>query len=341
MIVKIETDCDYFWELRTQPEPGAMPLARGRCTADMSDLVVEAYTRSVMADRLPADLATLHARIRPVWRQEPVVEGVQVELSAGDPKTAHVVVFSSGAWVRTSQKRRLELTSEGSVGKDETVYRFLLALPNGDAKMAAPLLEPPTIHDATLRDCGVRSVPSGSLDPARPVLVNDRFAHDAVRLCEEADTIETGGAVLGQIVRLPQPLTGTRTRIVTVLAAIVQDRRHAGTETRFHFSAEALAHAQGLCAVRGLGEDVVTVFHTHGFSKRCGNCNQNPNCPLSESYPSLHDYDQLLAQLFPSKTTLLPIAGRKLGVEGRRPVLQIHAWHGGEVRPVAWATYED
>jgi hypothetical protein len=151
VIVKIETDCDYFWELRTQPEPGAMPLARGRCTADMSDLVVEAYTTGVRADRLPADLATLHARIRPVWRQEPVVEGV---------------------------------------------------------------------------------------------------------------------------------------------------------------------------------------------SKRCGNCNQNPNCPLSESYPSLHDYDQLLAQLFPSKTTLLPIAGRKLGVEGRRPVLQIHAWHGGDMRPIPWATYE-
>jgi hypothetical protein len=184
-------------------------------------------------------------------------------------------------------------------------------------------------------------VDDGRVDPERPVLVSRRFAQEAVRLCEEADTMEAGGAVLGRLVRLPAPLPGTQARTVTILAAIVQDPRHTGTNSRFHFNAEALAHAQKLCSVRGLDEDVVTVFHSHGFSKTCGNCNQNPNCPLAECYPSLHDYDQLLAQLFPSKCTLLPIAGRKLGAGGRRPVLQIHAWIGGEMRPVPWITYED
>lgn len=341
MNVEIENAYDWFWELRTQLEAGAMPLASVGCTADLADLVVEAYTTGVMSERLPAGSATLHATIRPVWGQEPAVRSVHLDLRTGDPAATHVVSFASGPWVRTTQRRLLELRAEGAVAKDGTVYRRLLAWPHGNAKVPDPVVQPPVIHDATLADCGVRHAKRGPLDPERPVLVNGRFADEAVRLCEAADTTETGGAVLGRIARLAEPLLGTRTHIVTILGAIVQDPRHAGTESRFHYSAEALASAQKLCSVRGLGEDVISVFHTHGFSKGCGNCNQNPNCPLAECHPSLHDYDQLLAQLFPSKTTLLPIAGRKLGAEGRRPVLQIHGWQGGEMRPLPWATYED
>jgi hypothetical protein len=53
---------------------------------------------------------------------------------------------------------------------------------------------------------------------------------------------------------------------------------------------------------------------------------------------SLLDY-QVLETLFPSKSTVMPIAGRKLGTEGKRPVLEIHAWRGGEMRPIRWQRY--
>jgi hypothetical protein len=61
---------------------------------------------------------------------------------------------------------------------------------------------------------------------------------------------------------------------------------------------------------------------------------------LAEAVPSLQDY-RLLATLFPSKSTLMPIAGRKLGAEERRPVLQVYAWRGGEMRPIRWRMYHD
>jgi hypothetical protein len=60
---------------------------------------------------------------------------------------------------------------------------------------------------------------------------------------------------------------------------------------------------------------------------------------LAECYPSLLDYE--LESLFPTKALLLPIAGRKLGAPGRRPILQIHAWDGGEMKPIRWQTYDD
>ena len=61
---------------------------------------------------------------------------------------------------------------------------------------------------------------------------------------------------------------------------------------------------------------------------------------MAEANPSLQDY-QLLESLFPSKSTLMPIAGRKLGEPGRRPVLQIHAWRGGQMQPIPWQEYTD
>jgi hypothetical protein len=160
---------------------------------------------------------------------------------------------------------------------------------------------------------------------------------DAVRRCEEAGSEETGGAVLGKLVRLPQPLPGTDTRIVTILASLVEDPRHVGTATGFHFSPEALAEAARIGDIRGLGESVLTVFHSHGWTPDCRNCDPSAGCSLPECSPSLRDYEML--SLFPSKGTLMPIAGRKPGVQGERPVLCIHAWRGGQLQAIPWQQY--
>ena len=89
----------------------------------------------------------------------------------------------------------------------------------------------------------------------------------------------------------------------------------------------------------GSGERVLTVFHSHGWGTGCSECNQREQCALPEcTLVSLDDY-RVLETLFPSKATLLPIAGRKLGASGRRPVLEMHAWRGGSVRPIRWRTF--
>lgn len=177
------------------------------------------------------------------------------------------------------------------------------------------------------------------LEPDRPVLVNARLAADAVRRCEEAGGKETGGAVLGKLIRLPQPLPGTETRIVTLLSGLVEDHRHVGMAAAFSFSPEGLAEAARIADVRGLGESVLTVFHSHGWSSHCRNCRPSAGCSLAQCSPSLQDYEML--SLFPSKGTLMPIVGRKPGVQGERPVLRIHAWRGGQLQAIHWQPYED
>ena len=93
--------------------------------------------------------------------------------------------------------------------------------------------------------------------------------------------------------------------------------------------------------LRGLGETVVTVVHSHGWSTECGKCNENANCPLAEcTLVSLSDY-QVLETLFPGKGTVMPIVGRRLGAPGKQPVLALHAWRGGEMRPLRFQRYAD
>jgi hypothetical protein len=49
----------------------------------------------------------------------------------------------------------------------------------------------------------------------------------------------------------------------------------------------------------------------------------------------------VLETLFPGKATVMPIAGRKLGAPAQQPVLEVHAWRGGEMRPMRWMRYVD
>ena len=343
MNVEINTEYNFQQELRRERDLSGLPLYSEPAHAEVAELIDEAFVSGVLSERLPPEPETLEVTLEPQWLSEPIVGGLNVNLRAGVNGHSHEYQqrFMTGRWYREAQVRMLAYRSDCTLNDQETVYCMLLALrAERPAPVKLPPLNAPPIIDQELADCGVRELVAGPLLPERPVLVNQQLVDDAIRRCMEADTNETGGALLGKLIRLSAPLPGTRTRIVNVLSASVDDSRHIGQALSLAFSPEALAEAAQIADLRGWGETVQTVYHTHGWKNSCGNCNQSPNCPLAESVPSLQDY-QLLETLFPSKSTLMPIAGRKLGEPGRRPVLQIHAWRGGQMHPIPWAAYMD
>ena len=147
--------------------------------------------------------------------------------------------------------------------------------------------------------------------------------------------------MLGKMIRLDEPLSGTSTRVVTVLTASLMDDRHVGELARFTFDPEALHEAAHIAVLRDRDEVVLTAFHSHGWGTDCKRCNQSAECGLPQaSYVSLDDY-QVLESLFPSKSTVMPIAGRRLGARGDRPVLEMHAWRAGRMTSIPWRTYAD
>jgi hypothetical protein len=337
----VENRHRFLYELRPPGAKEGIPLATSDVTALVGMHIDEAFTAACLADHFTATPRELVARIVPEFASAPAVAAIRVDLADADqPDAVFTQKFTSGPWTYKAIAQVAQLREEGSLGADEIPTPALVALPSNDAVLALPPLQAPTFVERELSDCGVRSLGEGSLVPDRPVLINRRLVEEAIGQCEAADVVETGGAIYGQVVRLAEPLAGTRTRIVTLLSGTITDTRHTGEVHRYHFSPQALADAQEMCDLRGLGESVQTVLHTHGWNGKCGNCNQSATCPLAEAAPSLQDYE-LLTTLFPSKATLMPIVGRKLGAETRRPVLMLYAWRHGEMRPIRWQQFDD
>ncbi len=340
MDLTIRNEFRYFGELYSTSQPTGTLLASHDATAGLGELVDEAYMRAVLAEQIPGDASSIEVSLAPRWKEEPVVDTVEVVMTA-DGASAYTQRFPSGPWARQAQLQAVQLRREGTLGQNDTAYYALTAVKNGGGTgLKVPPLQAPPVIAQSLEQLGVRRLGEGGLVPDRPVLVNQRLADDGVTLCEKAGLSETGGAVLGKIVRLPEPLQGTTTRTVTVLTSLVEDERHVGKEASFEISPEGLQRAATIADLRGLNERVVTIFHTHGWSPRCGNCSRSDACPLPRCSVSAQDYI-LLQTLFPAKDTLMPISGRKLGAQGDRPVFRLFAWNGGEMRSIRWQSYFD
>ena len=343
-IEKYENEHRFFLEMRRTADLTGVPLSSQDVTDDLLDLVEETFVTGLLSGMLPEIIDSVEVRIEPYYQQLPLVSKINVHLRA---RSEGVIAefsqdFKTGRWSRTATRRLLQLREEGTLAKSETAYPIFVALPvSGSPGFDFPALQTPPIVDGTVEDVGCRELGPGKLDPYRPVLVNQRFLTDTSDACVGAGVNETGGATLGMIMRLPQPLPGTSTRIVTILTMWVPDQRHTGQLNQWTINPEALLEAAKFAELRGMGESVITVTHTHGFNTECGNCNSNADCPLAEcSHVSLMDY-QVLETLFPGKSALMPIAGRRLGTAGNRPVLEIHAWRGGKLRPIRWQHYLD
>ncbi|MCO6456006.1 MAG: hypothetical protein J5I93_11970 [Pirellulaceae bacterium] len=335
----VENSFEFLHELRREADLSGMPLSSQGAGQDVAELIDEAYTLGVLGERFLEGCDRLRVELQPVWTEQPVVKELAITLTADPSGETLTSRFAAGRWLRSCQTTALELREAGVLGEGQTAHSMLLALRRRQPPaLELPPLAPPPWSEQPLEALGIRRLADGTLDPDRPVLISQRLVRETIERCEASDTTETGAAVLGKLLRLPQPLPGTSTRFVTVLTALVDDPRHQGEPLSFHFSPAGLADAAQFADVRGLGEHVLTVWHSHGWSKACGNCNQNANCPLAECKPSLQDY-VLLESLLSSKATLLPITGRKLGAEGRRPVLRLYAWRGGRLRPIGWQEY--
>lgn len=342
MRTPIENPYRFHLELRSRPDASGTPLHHEVITDDLPDLVAETYVRGVVGGVLPADPSTIRCEITPLWDSEPVVKEIEIELTAevDGEQLSHAGRYSAGSWVRRSVPVVLQLRKEQTIGENESAYPVIFAEKNGrqSSSMTAPDLEAPPIVDQSLEDFGVRSLGEGSLVPDRPILFNHRSHEEVIERCMAAGAEETGGAMLGVLIRLPEALPGTTTRVVTVLSASVVDSRHVGSVNEMAFNPEALVEASDMAELRDKGERVISVVHSHGWG--CGRCNEQ-QCPLAQSsYASPQDY-QLIESLFPCKSSVLPIAGRKLGAPSGRPVLEIHAWRGGQLRPVRWQHYHD
>lgn len=329
-----------------EPDLAGRALHRESIQDDLAALIDETYVRGILAERLHLEAQRVSVTLTPVRESDlslPGLQGISVRVT-DDQGGSFELVFRLGPWVRRAQELVPHLRKQGVLAENRHVYLRLQARAEEHASLPRLFLQAPEVRAGSLADLGLGAFSEGEdarggggeLDPARPLLVSATMLEEIRVFAEHSGVVETGGATLGSYLRLAQPLPGTTTRIVTVLTASFLDVRHRGAEQRFTFSPEAMAEAAQLAELRRRGERVVTAFHSHGWGTGCNRCHSNERCVLPvASEVSLDDYD-VAERLFPGKATVLPIVGRKLGARGERPVLEVHAWLGGALRPLPW-----
>ena len=340
--VPLHCESDFSAELML----GERPLLHSELEGDLLELARETYAQGVLAGELPLEARDFEVHIAPRGAAGGRIRAIEVtvrETRAGSSRCARRR-FARGPWSRRLLAARASLEEAGRPPLEGPFHVALCATPARRSSRQPRLLppfEPLPIVDGSLAEAGVRQLSPARLQADRPVLVNERLRRDVIAATLAAGAVETGGAVLGRLLRLVEPLPGTRTRIVTLLSAAFADERHAGQLASLAFSPEALAEADWMAQQRELGEQVLTAFHSHGWGSDCGRCNESASCPLPNCRDlSLDDY-VVLDSLFPGKASLLPVAGRLLGAGGREPVLLIHAWRGGCMQPIPYGGYLD
>lgn len=342
MLGSIETQFDIHLELRLPGGEGAAPMVRRCVTDDVADLAEEALIGGMLSEKLPIDGDGVRVAVEPVWAAPPAIRGLEVAVTVTEGGREHTYRrrCSAERWDRTAVAQRQDLIRQGRLAEDAVAHSAVVAVPRHQPlSMKLPPLSAPRIVDGGLEPWGIRRHGDDGLDADRPVLIHLGLLADILQRTINAGCNETGGAVLGKLVRLPRPMPGTNTRIVTLFSAGVADDRHVGAPGVLRFNPQALAEAALLCQRRAQDEAVLTVWHSHGWSAKCGHC-QKRDCPLPHvGQVSLDDY-QVFESLFSSKAALMPIVGRLPGASGRLPAMILYRWRGGVMRPAGWQIYE-
>lgn len=323
-------------ELSPERDVPRSPWVRATLERELTVCVEETFVAGVLADRLPPDPSALDVSFELTFGQRPSIVSFDVRLASGAARFQRS--FPASAFARRATDLVLDLKETGRIPRNETAYAHLVAaVPR--RSLAFEALAAPPIRAGRLAELGLGRLGTGRLDPERPVLIRTRVERDILDATVRAGFTETGGAMLGTLLALDEPLPGTRTRIVTVLTEVFCDARHEGHFNSFTFDHAALLEASRRATLRGRGESVLTAFHSHGWG--CGACNRSADCSLAACTDvSLDDY-RVFETLFPGKAAVMPIAGRLPADDDDRPHLRLHAWNGGRLLPLPWRRVHD
>jgi proteasome lid subunit RPN8/RPN11 len=192
-----------------------------------------------------------------------------------------------------------------------------------------PVAVPLPLRDGRLGDFTNRSVPFGELlEEDAPVYIPQEVIEQANALTERAGDKETGGILVGHLVRdkaIPD--------IGVVVTAQIPVRHAHGKSTELTFTAKTWAAVADALALRDQGELMLGWWHSHPgrywAATTCAKCppERRRVCPISSDFFSQHDVT-LHEQIYPKAYSLALVVTNT--EEGLRQAL--YGWRDGVVQ---------
>lgn len=244
--------------------------------------------------------ANCSARVEPVWDPEaraPHALGFAVSLSPDggeiEPELARCT-FNNTYFAIEAERGIQEYVRLGEL-QDGDRYRYrTLARPLGPAEEQAPrriatatVTTALPIRDGDLAAYIAQSRLSGEPNTAdAPIFVPATIVSQAEELTRAAGDVETGGILVGHLVR-----DRARSEVFTEVTGLVPARNATADATSLHFTPEVWSDVHAAIALRGHEEIWVGWFHSHPVRVWCRKCapERQATCSMRQNFFSEHD----------------------------------------------------
>jgi hypothetical protein len=258
----------------------------------------------------PADL--VDGAITPRWdlrRGAPYVSALEVELAIpGPPWTCELPIT---CFRETAHARASALIEDGRLAEGET-YRYVpvafeQAEPEPETHSGPSVEELPPhlpVREVALAARLAETRPAGTTHAGDlPVIVPVELLEEISVLTREAGENETGGILLGQLLR-----DSGSPELAVEITAQIPARAAEGSRSRLRFTAETWDDVSRAIALRRGDETWLGTWHSHPARAWCKDCapERRATCPMQRGFFSEHD--RLLHRVFPRAYSVALVA---------------------------------
>jgi proteasome lid subunit RPN8/RPN11 len=281
---------------------------------------------------LPAVSAHPVGSIEPVWdaaRGQPYCGAVRVSIPADGGNGASVEIPTS-YFAELAQKASSELVADGRLGAgDRYRYRVCAEVSRTSRSGSRPgvavaaIVTPIAVGEASLDQALANVEPRDDLDPDdAPVLIPRAVLTEVERLAADAGELETGGVLVGQLLRdIDAP------EIFVAVSAQIPARHARPSRMGFEFTPETWADARTALRLRDRGEEILGWWHSHPLFCRSCPPESRRLCRFARPFFSLDD--RHLHRTVFERAHQVALLVSDLPDEGQRSAL--FAWRRGRI----------
>jgi len=290
--------------------------------------------------------------VQPLWHSrlgEPYIEGFRVTLEARHAQQV-TADFTKAYFNELAKRAASLLIQQGVLQKGESFKFLVMAYPRPEQKQAESKLlfttedagTDLTVTDAALAEFASRGTLQGTVHvDDMPLYVPQRVLTEAVALSKMAGAKETGGILIGRLVRdvsVPE--------VFAEVTAQIPALHTKATLTSLTFTADTWTDVRAALDLRRKGEVMLGWWHSHPVREWCKACTveSQKECAMSHDFFSEHDR-ALHRTIFPRAYSVGLVVNDQAGDDAtfsmfgwRRGLIEARGFHVVEVTPVAGPT---
>jgi proteasome lid subunit RPN8/RPN11 len=320
---------------------GQVSLGQVSVVVDWEPAREWAEFRAIRRGLLPLDEAGRVSTIQPLWHStlgEPYMKGFRVSVETNGAAAAGCD-FTNAYFRPLARQAAALLTKKGVLKKGERFKFLAAAFPRQEKPQSASKLTFTTeavtprlpVKDGSLAEFIEGSACQGNPDVEdMPLFVPQRILDEAKALSKAAGAKETGGILIGHLVRdasAPEVFAEVTTQIPA---------RHTEAElTKLTFTAETWTDVRGALDLRRRGEIMLGWWHSHPVREWCKGCSLESQqaCRMASNFFSAHDH-ALQRAIFPRAYSVALVVNDLIGEHAtfslfgwRRGLLEARGFH--------------